>query len=223
MEGKPSGKKAGQPMFSAESMANDFTVVKSSILSNSLISYMAKGILITCLSSGRAFSRDWILSHGKGDVEEISSALKELRSLGFLKKVQNGDDCFYVFTDSPEGQASPDLPAIRKPSSRSAKPAEPIALESWLEPHRGPLERWLRQRLKAHPKLAWEITGRSVVALKYAYVRGVLADFCELAAESTWVSLGFAGYKEYIEKLVKEKHPTKQAKPPMAEISYTLK
>lgn len=223
MEGKPSGKKAGQPMFSTESMMNDFTVVKSSILSNSLMSYTAKGILLTCLSSSRVFGKDWILSHGKGKIEEVSAALKELRALGFLKKVQNGDDCFYVFTDTPEAQPSPELPAIRMPSSRSARPAEPIALEPWLEPHRGPLERWLTQRLKAHPKLQWEITGRSVLALKYAYVRGVLADFCELAAESSWVSLGFAGYKEYIERLVKEKHPGKQAKPPMADISYTLK
>jgi len=58
--------------------------------------------------------------------------------------------------------------------------------------------------------------------LQYAKQQGVLVEFCELAAESTWQSLGFNGYKEYIDKLVKEKHG-RASKPAMSEINYTLK
>jgi hypothetical protein len=209
-------------MFSAKSSAADFVVVRSSLLSNTSMSYTAKGVLLTCLSSTKSFTKNWIASHGSEDAKVISEALRELLSLGYLKKFSENGEAFYVFTDLPDlaDQLIPQAP--RRRSSRPSAPAEPIALEPWLEPHRELLERWLARRLKAHPSLEWEITSRSITALRYARDQKVIAELCELAAEKSWQSLGFAGYKDTVDKLAKEKHG-KSFKPAMSEISYTLK
>jgi hypothetical protein len=222
MEEKATGSKASQPMFSVESAAGDFAVVKASLLSDTSISYTAKGVLLTCLSNPRSFTKSWIASHGSENGPVISAALKELLTLGYLKKFSQDDETFYVFTDSPELPVAPVAPAPRKRSSRASEPVEPIALEPWLEPYREPLEGWLRRRLKAHPTMEWEITSRSMAALRYANEQKVLAEFCDLAAEKSWQSLGFIGYKESVDKLAKEKHG-KAARPMMSEISYTLR
>lgn len=222
MTEEASGKKVRQPMFSAELTENGYTVIKNSLLLDSSISFTAKGILLTCLSVRSSFNKEWIVAHGNDRPELISSALRELLAAGYLRRVGHPDACLYQFTDQPQ-PATPEQPpaAPRQPSIRAVRPSEPIALEPWLEPCRELLERWLAQRLKAHPKLPWEISPRAMKAFEYAKQQGVLVEFCELAAESTWQSPGFNGYRDYIDNLVKEKRG-KASKPAMSEINYTL-
>lgn len=210
-------------MFCAEPTSHDIAIVKNSLLMDPSISYTAKGLLLTCLSAGYSFDKKWILSRGTDSPETISAALKELRTLGYLKRISSDGDHLYVFTDSPES-ASVVLPVFSGVrSGPRQKSSAKIPLEPWLEPHRPLLERWLTQRKKAHPKLAREVTARSMAALRYAKDRGVLAEFCELAAEGTWQSLGFNGHRNYIDKLVADRAPSKPSRPPMSEINYTLK
>lgn len=220
-----SGKNTRQPLFSVEPTEHGCTVIQNSLLLDSSISFLAKGILLTCLATKHSFNKEWIVAHGRDSPEAISAALRELLAVGYLKKVGHPDACLYQFTDSPQPAAPEQQPAAapRRPSTRAVRPSEPIALEPWLEPHRKPLERWLTQRLKKHPKLPWEISSRSMAALAYAKDCKVLAEFCELATEATWQSLGFNGYKDYVDKLVKEKFSAKLGRPPMSEINYTLK
>ena len=222
MAQEASGKKQCQPMFSAKSSADEFSVVRTSLLSDTSMSYTAKGVLLTCLSSSKSFTKKWIASHGTEDAKVISEALRELLSLGYLKKFSEDGETFYVFTDLPDLAEQPRPPASRRRQSRPSEPAEPIALEPWLEPYRGPLEQWLARRLKAHPTLGWEITSRSMTALRYANDQKVVAELCELAAERSWQSVGFAGYRDTVDKLAKEKYG-KAFKPAMSEISYTLR
>jgi hypothetical protein len=219
-----SGKKLRQPLFSAELSEHGYTVIQNSLLLNSSISFTAKGILLTCLSVRHSFNKEWITAHGKDSPETISSALRELLAAGYLKRVGHADACLYQFTDCPQPVAPQVQPEVvtRRRSSRAVPPSEPIALEPWLEPYRKPLEQWLVQRLREHPRLPWGITERSMAALVYANEQGVIAEFCQLASEATWQSLGFNGYKDYIDKLVKEKRG-KASKPSMSQINYTLK
>lgn len=216
------GKKQSQPMFSAKSGAKEFTVVRASLLSDTSMSYTAKGLLLTCLSSTKSFTKSWIASHGTDDAKVISESLRELLSLGYLKKFSEGGETYYVFADTPDLPDQPMPQPARRRSSRPSAPAEPIALEPWLEPHRELLERWLTRRMKVHPTMEWEITPRSMTALRYARDQRVIAELCELAAENSWQSLGFAGYKDTVDRLAKEKYG-KFYKPAMSEISYTLR
>lgn len=72
---------------------------------------------------------------------------------------------------------------------------------------------WLLKR-KARHRLDPEITSRSLKALEEAKKLNVLSEYCEIAAERGWSSLGFVGYAEFLEKLSKEKNPTcNNAKP----------
>lgn len=99
-----------------------------------------------------------------------------------------------------------------------------VNLPDWLEPHRRPLEQWLENRNKKH-KLSPSLSKLTYQALEYAKSLGILQIYCEYASETNWRSLGFAGYKELIEKLARdhgiEKLPDR--KPKMASITYTLK
>lgn len=96
-------------------------------------------------------------------------------------------------------------------------------LPEWLEPHRQELAAWQDNRAKAHPKLPPGITKISIKGLLYAKERGVLQEFCEYAAESNWQSLGFAGHREYIDKLVKDKNGgNAKNNQTIAPIKYTL-
>lgn len=61
-----------------------------------------------------------------------------------------------------------------------------------------------------------------MTALKYARQLNVLNEFCELASESCWQSLGFSGYKNCVYNLTKEKTVDPAAKPVMSAINYTL-
>lgn len=100
-----------------------------------------------------------------------------------------------------------------------------IELPEWLEPHRANLVKWLENRRKKH-KLQPEISRLSMKALEYAKSLGVLEQYCEVASDMQWQSLGFIGSREAIEKLAKENgiavKNQNQGRPSMSPINYTL-
>lgn len=87
---------------------------------------------------------------------------------------------------------------------RRAQSSAAGALPDFAEPVRHLLEAWWRLRRKRHRTQAAAepaLTPRSVNALALAHELGVLQQFAEIAAESGWLSLGFAGHREYLAKL----------------------
>lgn len=100
-----------------------------------------------------------------------------------------------------------------------------VDLPEWLEPYREHLLQWFEKRQKKH-KLPPELTSSTMRALEYARDAGILKLYCEYASERNWQSLGFAGYKDTIEKLAKENgiatKTSNQGKPAMSPIVYTL-
>jgi len=105
------------------------------------------------------------------------------------------------------------------------RPPAGVELPDWLEPYREHLLQWLDKRQKKH-KLLPELTSSTMRGLEYARNAGILEIYCEYASERNWQSLGFAGYKETIEKLAKENgvatKTSNQGKPAMSPIVYTL-
>lgn len=113
----------------------------------------------------------------------------------------------------------PICPPLR---SRAVAKAVAIEMPGWLEPHREQIEAWLQNRKKKH-KSDPQLTKLTMKGLMYAEELGVLAEYCEYASEMNWVSLGFAGHRELIQKLAKEHgKAVKPDKPAMADIVYTL-
>ena len=85
-------------------------------------------------------------------------------------------------------------------------------LPDFAEPHREHLQLWWEQRKQAHKSRAKdEISIRTVSALDDARKLGVLKEFCVFASETSWLSLGFAGYTETLERLVRDKTFTPSA------------
>lgn len=80
--------------------------------------------------------------------------------------------------------------------------AQPLALPPFAEPFRQQLAAWWRLRKRKHPKADQAgLSVRSINALTLAHERGILAAFCDLAAEKGWESLGFSGYRKAIDQL----------------------
>ncbi len=111
------------------------------------------------------------------------------------------------------------------PPQRPKQPPAGIELPEWLQPYREHLLQWLENRNKKH-KLLPELTASTMRGLEYAREAGVLKIYCEYASERNWQSLGFAGYKDTIERLAKENgiatKSSGQGKPLMSPIVYTL-
>jgi DNA-binding transcriptional MocR family regulator len=110
------------------------------------------------------------------------------------------------------------------PQQPKRSPAR-MDLPEWLEPYSEHLLQWLQKRQKRH-KLTPELTSSTMRALEYARDAGALKLYCEYVSERNWQSLGFAGYKDTIEKLAKENgiatKTSNQGKPAMSPIVYTL-
>lgn len=225
------GKQFSGPLFSARPVKRNFTLISNNALHDPRLSLAAKGALAVCLSGGELFSKEWLLSASRDSSPSVSNSLKELVKAGYLKIFIQGDSKHYHFVDELDGlkqqhlsMLTPAAPAAPQERRRKRQAASTqLQLSDWLEPHREALEKWLDQRAKAHPKLPREISGRSMTALLYAKECDVLGDFCELASEATWQSLGFNGFKGYINKLVQDKQPAKSGKPAMSAINYTLR
>ncbi len=94
--------------------------------------------------------------------------------------------------------------AVRRAPSRAA-----ATLPDFAEPVRVQLEAWWRLRKQRHRAAAGSaLTSRSVNALAYANSLGVLVAFADLAADSGWLSLGFDGHRDLIDRLATEQLAT---------------
>jgi hypothetical protein len=100
----------------------------------------------------------------------------------------------------------------RKTSIKGAGSCILPPLPDFAEPYREHLQLWWEQRKQAHKGRAKdEISSRTVSALDNARTLGVLEEFCVFASEASWLSLGFAGYTEILEKLARDKTFTPSA------------
>lgn len=105
----------------------NFTTVANAALRDPRISYRAKGILAACLSHSDGFtlSRAWIDSHGTEGREAITSAIRELRTFGYVMDEYHQDQPGgqitrkLVWTDMAQvPHQDTDSPCDRKPVGR---------------------------------------------------------------------------------------------------------
>lgn len=100
----------------------------------------------------------------------------------------------------------------RKTSAKGAESCILPPLPDFAEPYREHLQLWWEQRKQVHKSRAKdEISSRTISALEDARSFGVLEEFCVFASEASWLSLGFAGYREVLEKLARDKTITPSA------------
>lgn len=79
-------------------------------------------------------------------------------------------------------------------------------LPAFAEPHRPLLQEWWELRCKKHKTAGRDsLSSKTLDALALAQKLDVLQEFCEYAAEKDWMSLGFAGHTDYLQKLAKDK------------------
>lgn len=130
--------------------------------------------------------------------------------------------------DRTQRPKEPQVPAVvaaraGRGRSKAGGAVQCVELPDWMEPYQKEMELWQANRARKHPRAPKGITKTSLSGLTYARDAGVLREFCEHAAESCWQSLGFAGYRGYIDRLVMDKAGksarTNQA---IAPINYTL-
>jgi hypothetical protein len=79
-------------------------------------------------------------------------------------------------------------------------------LPAYAEPYREQLITWQRARQQRHKVKPEKLSTRSLSALAYASQLGVLEEFTSLAAEAGWLSLGFNGYRAFIDDLLAEQN-----------------
>lgn len=109
----------------------------------------------------------------------------------------------------PDGCADTREPATGALAGRRAPSTAAATLPDFAEPVRAQLEAWWRLRKQRHRAASGAaLTSRSVNALAYANSLGVLVAFADLAAESGWLSLGFDGHRNLIDRLATEHVPS---------------
>lgn len=98
------------------------------------------------------------------------------------------------------------FPPVETRASRKTGSCVLPPLPAFAEPYREHLQSWWEQRKRHHKGNAKnEISRRTIAALEDARKLGVLEEFCVVASEASWLSLGFAGYTEALEKLARDK------------------
>lgn len=112
--------------------------------------------------------------------------------------------------EEPEGARSairPSLPPLSgKNKNKKLDPKILPELPVYAEPYRSYLQDWWTCRYLVHKQRATQVlTKQTVAALELAKQLDVLQEFCEHASTKSWISLGFAGYTDYIQKLAKDK------------------
>lgn len=129
------------------------------------------------------------------------SAPVALRSIKFGNQEQD------EIQADPESETQPKTPkparGPRKARKAASEPSdESLPLPPCAEPFRALVVAWWKLRCKAHkdaPRVG--LSSRTVEALLFAEERGVLRQFCEIASTKKWESLGFKGYRQFIEEL----------------------
>lgn len=92
--------------------------------------------------------------------------------------------------------------------ARGKSVSQPVLppLPAFAERYREQLQSWWEMRKLHHKARAkGSLSIRSIKALENANALGVLEEFCEIASESSWLSLGFPGHTEMLEKLAQDK------------------
>lgn len=106
---------------------------------------------------------------------------------------------------SSEAPGSPCKAPETLPTGATTKGGSRRALPAFAEAYRESLEAWWVLRRQRHRASSQNgLTTRSLKALTYALDQGVLEQFCDLAAESGWISLGFVGHRDVIDRLAQE-------------------
>lgn len=100
----------------------------------------------------------------------------------------------------------PSQPAARSqtPPGASVRRSEQLQLPAYAEPVRTALEAWLAQSRKKHRSSKRQLSPSDLRGIKAAHELGVLAEYAELASESTWMSLGFSGHVDLLQKLQRD-------------------
>lgn len=102
----------------------------------------------------------------------------------------------------------PPLAAPRKGRGRRSSMETALdSLPGFAAPYRAKVEEWLTRREKSH-RAKPEITSRTLAALEYANSKNVIEEVCDVLSERNWYSLGFTGYKEFIDRIAADKKKT---------------
>lgn len=100
----------------------------------------------------------------------------------------------------------PPPPAARSESRPGASTArfESLQLPAYAEPFRVALATWLARSRKKHKSKGAQLTKSDLRGIEAAHQLGVLAEYAELASESSWMSLGFSGHVDLLQKLQRD-------------------
>jgi hypothetical protein len=104
----------------------------------------------------------------------------------------------------PKKAITSEPPLVPPGKRQRSKSPELPALPRYAEPHREALSAWWRSCQRKHPSKGAQLTSADLRGLEAANELGVLALFCEQAAQSTWRSLGFAGHIQLLQKLQRD-------------------
>lgn len=101
---------------------------------------------------------------------------------------------------------SPEQPAKHSetPPEAPARRSDPLRLPAYAEPFRGLLEAWLKQSRRKNRSKGTQLSSFDLRGLEAAKQMGVLSEFCERASESSWMSLGFSGHIDFMQKLQRD-------------------
>jgi hypothetical protein len=99
--------------------------------------------------------------------------------------------------------STPDRSPQRPPRGAVGR-IQPLMLPSYAEPFREALETWLKQSRRRNRSKGPQLSSFDLRGLEAAKQMGVLAEFCELASNSSWQSLGFSGHTDCLQKLQRD-------------------
>ena len=128
-----------------------------------------------------------------------------------------------------ENQIKPPLSPLQaqggsSKANRALESLSKLEMPEWLEPYREHIYEWQQRRKAAHKSMPYEISRLSLKALEYARELNCLEPYMETVSEKPWVSLGFDGYRAYIENVAGKgpaKGQGKMNNRPI-EVNYTL-
>ena len=127
------------------------------------------------------------------------------------KPLEAGKIAVSVEPTIPATAGKPPEPPLAAPrKGRGRRSGMETALDSlpaFAAPYRAQIEEWLARREKSH-RAKPEITSRTLAALEYANSKNVIEEVCDVLSERNWYSLGFTGYKEFIDRIAADKKKT---------------
>lgn len=112
-----------------------FTVLSNAALRDERLSYRARGILAAALSHADGFdlTRRWIDTHGTEGRDAITSAIGELRRLGYVRDLFTGGRALsrrLLWSDQPLPEASDGPVRLETRCTENPSNGKPVALET---------------------------------------------------------------------------------------------